>query len=202
MSACTDVIRARLQSLLTFNDWKNTTSAQLNAISANAQNGSVQPSPTESNTFATLSADIFNTTACIQSELTNLAGTSNTISQMQQEILSTNDAIVQAEADISISRDRVAYIRNPEQRTSYYESWFPLDRPMHVGNVPFFVGATVFILLFGLLLILSFMGVDFSIIIHPTLLVNLQYIFSQFTWLTLIQGVVFVYALYYFTGSR
>jgi len=202
MSACTDVIRARLQSLDTFNAWKNTTSTQLNAISANAQNGSAQPSPTESSTFATLSADIFNTTACVQSELTNLAGTTNTISQMQQEILTTSDAIIQAEADISISRDRVAYIRNPEQRTSYYESWFPLDRPMRAGNVPFFVGATVFIVLFGLLLILSFMGVDFSIIIHPTLLVNLQYIFAQFTWLTLIQGLALLYALYYFTRNR
>jgi hypothetical protein len=202
MSACTDAIKATLQSLDTFNAWKNTTSAQLNAISANAQNGSIEPSPIESSTFATLSADIFNTTACIQSELTKIAGTSNTISQMQQEILTTSDAIIQAESDISVSRDRVAYIRNPEQRTSYYESWFPLDRPMHAANVPFFVGATVFILLLGLLLILSFMGVDFSIIIHPTLLVNLQYVSSQFTWLTLIQGIVFVYALYYFTGNR
>jgi hypothetical protein len=102
------VIKATLQSLDTFNAWKNTTSAQLNAISANAQNGSIQPSPTESSTFATVSADIFNTTACIQSELTKIAGTSNTISQMQQEILTTSDAIIQAEADISVSRDRVA----------------------------------------------------------------------------------------------
>jgi hypothetical protein len=202
MSSCTDTIKARLQSLDTFNAWKNTTSAQLNAISANAQNGSTQPSPAESNTFATLSADIFNTTACIQAQLSNLSGTSNTISQMQQEILRTGDAIAEAEADISISRDRVAYIRNPEQHTSYYESWFPLDRPMHVGNVPFFVAATMFVLFFGLLLILSFMGVDFNIVLHPMLQVHMQYFLSQFTWLTFFQGLVLLYALYYFTRNR
>ena len=202
MSSCTDTIIARLQNQDTFNAWKNTTSTQLNAISANAQNGSVPPSPQEANNFATLSADIFNTTACIQAQLSKLSATSNTISSIQQEILSTSDAILEAEADISISRDRVAYIRHPERHTSYYESWFPLDRPMHLGNVPFLVGATVFVLLFGLLLILSFMGIDFSIMIHQTLLVNVQYILSQFTWLTFLQGLVFVYALYYFTANR
>jgi len=202
MSTCNGTILARLQSPDTFNAWKNTTSAQLNGISANAQNGSIQPSPGESNSFTALSADIFNTTACIQTQLTKLTGTSNAISSIQEEILSTSDAITQAEADISISRDRVAYIRHPEQHTSYYESWFPLDRPMHVGNVPFFVGATVFILLFCLLLILSFMGVDFSIIIHPILLVRLQYIYNQFTWFSLIQGLVLIYALYYFTRNK
>jgi len=202
MSTCNGTILARLQSPDTFNAWKNTTSAQLNAISANAQNGSVQPSSGESNSFTALSADIFNTTACIQTQLTKLTGTSNAISSIQEEILNTSDAITQAEADISISRDRVAYIRHPEQHTSYYESWFPLDRPMHVENVPFFVGATVFILLFCLLLILSFMGVDFSIIIHPILLVRLQYIYNQFTWFSLIQGLALIYALYYFTRNK
>jgi hypothetical protein len=202
MSACTDTIKARLENMDKFNDWKNKTSAELNAISANAQNGSVQPSPIESSNFATISTDIFNTTACIQSQLSTLAGTSNTISNIQQEILNTADAIEQAEADINISRDRVAYIRNPEQHTSYYESWFPLDRPMNVENVPFFVGATMFILLFGILLIFSFVGLDFNMVIHPRLQLYVQYIMSQFTWLTLFQAVVFVYALYYFTGNR
>jgi len=193
---------ARLQNQTTFNTWKNDTSAQLNAISANAQSGAVQPSSAESSSFSTLSADILNTTVCIQSQLTNLSGTSNQIHAIQEEIMSTKDAITQSEADSSIARDRVAYIRHPERHTSYYESWFPMDRPMHASSVPIFVGLTVFVILFGILLILSFMGVDFSIVIHPTLQVFGRYVYSQFTWLTFVQALLTIYSIYYFTHRQ
>jgi hypothetical protein len=202
MSACNSTILARLQNQDTFNAWKNATSAQLNAITANAQSGSVQPSPAESATFSTLSADILNTTVCIQSQITNLAGASNQIHSIQEEIMNTKDAITQSEADSSVARDRVAYIRHPERQTSYYESWFPMDRPMHTGSVPIFVGLTVFVILFGILLILSFLGVDFNIVIHPTLQVFIMYLYSQFTWLTFIQAVLAVYTIYYFTHRQ
>jgi hypothetical protein len=198
MSTCNSIILARLQSQDTFNTWKNDTSTQLNAISANAQSGAIQPSPTESTTFSTVAADILSTTSCIQSQLATLSGTSNHIHALQQEIMSTKDAITQSEVDSSIARDRVAYIRHPERHTSYYESWFPMDRPMQKGSVPIFVGLTLFTLLFGLLLILSFMGVDFNIVIHPRLQIFIQYVYSQVTWLTLIQALLTIYSIYYF----
>jgi hypothetical protein len=202
MSTCNSIILARLQSQDAFNTWKNDTSTQLNTISANAQSGAIQPSPTESTMFSTLSADILSTTSCIQSQLGTLSGTSNQIHSLQQEIMNTKDAIAQSEADLSIARDRVAYIRHPERHTSYYESWFPMDRPMQKGSVPIFVGLTVFTLLFSLLLILSFMGVDFNIVIHPRLQVFAQYVYSQVTWLTLVQALLTIYSIYYFTRRQ
>jgi hypothetical protein len=202
MSTCNSTILARLQSQDTFNAWKNATSAELNAISANAQNGALQPSPSESSTFSTLSADILSTTSCIQSQLTNLSGTSNQIHSVQEEIMKTKDTISQSEEDSNIARDRVAYIRHPERQTSYYESWFPMDRPMRTSSVPIFVGLTVFIILFSILLILSFLGIDFNIVIHPTLQVLAQYLYTQFTWLTLIQTLLAIYSIYYFTYRK
>ena len=202
MSTCNSTILARLQSQDTFNAWKNATSAELNAISANAQSGNLQPSPAEAATFSTLSADILNTTVCIQSQLTNLSGTSNQIHSIQEEIMTTKDAITQSEADSSVARDRVAYIRHPERNTSYYESWFPMDRPMRTSSVPIIVGLTVFVILFGILIIMSFMGIDFNIVIHPTLQGLMQYLYTQFTWLTFIQALLTIYSIYYFTHRK
>jgi hypothetical protein len=198
MTTCSSTILATLQNEDTFNAWKNATSAQLNGISANAQSGTLQPSSAESTTFSSLSADILNTTACIQSQLAHLSGTSNQIQTIQQQIMNTNDAIAQAREDSNIARDRVAYIRHPEQNTSYYESWFPMDRPMHTSSVPIFVAFTVFILLFCLLLILSSFGIDFNIVIHPTLQTWARVVYSQFTWLTLVQTLLSIYSIYYF----
>lgn len=198
MRACTDTILARLQSADSFNTWKNTTSSQLNAISANAQAGTVPPSSTESDSFATLSADIFSTTSCIQSQISSLSGTSNNIHTIQQEILDINDELTKAEEEVNIARDRVKYIRHPEQNTSYYESWFPIDRPMHKANIPIFIGVILFVFIFSLILCLSIIGVDFDIEIHPTLYLNIQYILSQFTWLTALQTALLIYGIYYF----
>jgi len=202
MPACTDTTLSRLQSVDSFNTWKNTTSSQLNGISANAQAGKVQPSPTESATFATLSADIFNTTACIQSQIANLSGTSNDIHTVQQEILDINDEITKAQEELDIARDRVAYIRHPEQHTSYYESWFPIDRPMHKSNIPIFIGVILFVFLFSIFMFMSIIGVDFDVVIHPTLLANIQYIMSQFTWITLLQAMLLIYGVYYFMNRK
>ena len=116
--------------------------------------------------------------------------------------MKTKDTISQSEEDSNIARDRVAYIRHPERQTSYYESWFPMDRPMRTSSVPIFVGLTVFIILFSILLILSFLGIDFNIVIHPTLQVLAQYLYTQFTWLTLIQTLLAIYSIYYFTYRK
>ena len=143
-SAMSNADLSRLQNQDNFNSWKQTVSAQLNSISSTTISGSTEPSSAEAAKLNTVATDIFNTTACIQEQLTLLSGTTNSIHDTQQGILDINDQILQAEADVNIARDRVAYIRHPEQHTSYYESWFPIDRPMHKENVSYFVAVTKF----------------------------------------------------------
>ena len=193
---------SRLQNQDNFNTWKQNVSAQLNSISSTTISGSTQPSSAEINQLNTVAADIFNTTACIQEQLTQLSGTTNSIHDTQQAILDINDQILQAEADVNIARDRVGYIRHPEQHTSYYESWFPIDRPMHKENVSYFVAATVFVVMFSILVGLSMIGFDISIIIQPRLYTFISYFISQFTWITLIQSIVILYAIYYFINRK
>jgi hypothetical protein len=174
------------------------TSGQLNAISSTAAGGSTPPAAGEQTTLANTSADIFKTAACIQEQLTSLSGSTNSIHTAQQSLLDLQQQINAAEADVAIARDRVAYIRHPEQNTSYYESWFPIDRPMHSANVPYFVGVTAFVVIFGILVVLSAIGLDINLIVSPTFMAYIQFIVSQFTYLTFLLTIVVIFIIYYF----
>jgi len=201
-SACTPTILTRIGSPDLFNAWKATTSGQLNAISSTAAAGSTPPSGGEQTTLAAATADIFNTSACLQEQLSTLGSSTNKIHEAQQSILDLQDEITAAEADIAIARDRVAYIRHPEQNTSYYESWFPIDRPMYSANVPYFVGVTAFIVIFGLLILLSTIGVNINLAISPSFMAFFMFIRSQFTYLTFLLTILAIFAIYYFINMR
>lgn len=148
------------------------------------------------------SSEIFDTAACLQEKLTALGSTTNQIQAAQQDILRLNKEITEAEADVAIARDRVAYIRHPEEHTSFYESWFPINRPMQRENVPYFIAVTVFLVVFSLLVGLSLIGMNINVSVNPALLYFIQSIMSQFTWLTLALFLVLVFAIYYFVNQR
>jgi sterol desaturase/sphingolipid hydroxylase (fatty acid hydroxylase superfamily) len=150
----------------------------------------------------TASSEVFDTAACIQEKLTALGSTTNQIQTAQQDILRLNKEITEAEADVAIARDRVAYIRHPEEHTSFYESWFPINRPMQRENVPYFIAVTVFLVVFSLLVGLSLIGMNINVSMNPALLYFIQRIASQFTWLTLALFFVLVFAIYYFVNQR
>jgi hypothetical protein len=148
------------------------------------------------------SNEVFDTAACIQEKLTALGSTTNQIQTAQQDILRLNKEITEAEADVAIARDRVAYIRHPEEHTSFYESWFPINRPMHRENVPYFIAVTVFLVVFSLLVGLSLIGMNINVSVNPALLYFIQSILAQFTWLTFALFLVLVFAIYYFVNQR
>jgi hypothetical protein len=201
-SVCTPQILTRIADPTTFNAWKAITSGNLNSISSSAAAGSLPPSPNESSALSTASADIFATSACIQEQINSLGSTTNNIQSAQTAILDLNKQIDEAKAQVAIARDRVAYIRHPEQHTSFYESWFPIDRPMHVTSVPAFLGITVFLFVFALLIVLSVMGVDLQITITPGLGFALTGIRAQFTWFSGLEFLVIAGLVYYFVIKK
>ena len=127
----------------------------------------MQPTSTEQATLVATESEIFNTVACLQEQISQLGGTTNGIQDAQQQILSLNDEIKNEQANADIARDRVAYIRNPEQHTSFYESWFPMDRPMRLGSVPIFIGVIVFLFIFIVLILLALAGANITFQLPP-----------------------------------
>lgn len=201
-SSCTPQILVRIGDSTAFGAWKGVTSGTLNSISSAAAAGTIPPSQNESSTLSTTSADIFATTACIQEQISTLGSTTNRIQSAQTSILNLNKEIEDAKAQVNVARDRVGYIRHPEQTTSFYESWFPIDRPMHVTSVPVFLAITVFLFVFALLMVFSALGINLQVITSPNMFTGISQIMQQFTWLTGIQFLVIAGLVYYFVIKK
>ena len=152
--ACTTALNTRLSSIDSFNSWKDTTSTSLGLFSA----GSL----TDQTAYTTLEADIYATLACIHEKTAALHTSTNDIQQAQTSILATEQSIKDAEEQIKIAKDRVAYTRDPDSHTSFYESWFPMDRPMKPISIPIFIGLITFFGVIIVLLLLSYFGINVS----------------------------------------
>jgi hypothetical protein len=201
-TSCSPHILVRIGDSTTFNAWKGVTSGTLNSISSAAAAGTIAPSQNESFTLSTASADIFATTACIQEQMSILGSTTNSIQSAQASILRLNKEIEDTKAQVDVARDRVGYIRHPEQTTSFYESWFPIDRPMHVTSVPVFLAITVFLFVFAILMVFSAMGINLQVVTPPNMFSGVSQIREQFTWFSGLQFLVIAGLVYYFVIKK
>ena len=167
--------------LKNFSDWNATTRDELANLAA-----LTNPEQGDQDVLANIQTDVTNVNACLESLVASASSLPNTISATQEHILDLNDKIIAEETSAAIARDRVAYIRNPAAATSNYESWFPLDRPMHPISIFILLGITIFICVFGLLMAGSAVGIDLSVAVAASSQINsLQ---SKISYPTMILG--------------
>ena len=69
---------------------------------------------------------------------------------------------------------------------------------MNSSSVPFFVGVTAFITIFGVLIFLSYLGLEVNINATPSLVGFTYNILDQFTFTTILLIIALVVVLYYF----
>jgi len=79
------------------------------------------------------------------------------------ELNRLKDQIVEAQKDLKIAEDRVATLRHPEKDRSYYESWFPVNRPLTNRTVFIVLAIGVFFFILSLLIILKTFGVGIQV---------------------------------------
>lgn len=161
-SSCSEIIEGRLASSAAFDSWRLTTDATLTQLAAGTT------TPMALTTLTEKESEISQTTQCLQSKLMNLGTTADTISAKQEEILQLQQRIQDQEKMGEIAKDRVKYTRDSDRPVSYYESWFPLGRPMRPIMIPVLFGISIFFGVFFLLLFMSSMGFIFSLRILDT----------------------------------
>jgi hypothetical protein len=66
-------------------------------------------------------------------------GTATAISQLTTEIADSQKILEQKERDATIAKDRASTVVRPELNSSYYDSWFPLNRPLKRAAIPILV---------------------------------------------------------------
>jgi hypothetical protein len=205
-SACSvdTALEPRITTSSAFGIWKEITSTAINRLitSANTKNG--QLSDGEKAEFEVLQKDVFNTLACLQEKQMGASSTTNDIHTSQARILELQEQLKQREEEVQIAKDRVAYIRDPDARPSYYQSWFPMDRPMRPTSIPIFIGIVVFFSMFIFMAILSVVGINISVLSAPgsSSFSLLQWMQAQLTpgfWLVF---VILVSVIIYFRARN
>jgi hypothetical protein len=82
----------------------------------------------------------------------------NSLEVSNSELINVKSEIEEAKKDLKISEERVATLRHPEKDRSYYESWFPLNRPLTNRTIIIILAIGVFFLILSFLIILKIFG--------------------------------------------
>lgn len=84
-------------------------------------------------------------------QATNYAHITNRSEQLDVEI-------IQATQDLQVMKERVASLRSPYATQSYYESWFPINRPLRNISIVVLLALGIFFYVFTLFSLMHSLG--------------------------------------------
>jgi hypothetical protein len=175
-----------------FSSWHDTTTSTVNAMKSTGYSGSAS--------VTQIQQDIMDASLCVGDAVTTVTNTPNNISQLHEAIADVTEKLEEAEKDIEIAKNRVAYVRHPEQQTSNYESWFPINRPIHVLSLIVLMSLSIFMGIFFLLVVFSQLGFDLMLYIPNRLRSGFfSWLSMQFTWSFGIVFIILISVLLYYT---
>lgn len=98
------------------------------------------------------------------SVLTTRAGVNpaTSVTESSAELNRLKAEIKQAQEDLQIAEERVATLRNPEKDKSYYESWFPINRPLTQTMIVILLAIGVFFFVLSFFIIIKALGFNLS----------------------------------------
>jgi hypothetical protein len=130
---------------------------------------------------------------CLREGLDSSLNVSNTISDLQSEILRVSTSLSKQEKAIDIAKERLQYVKDEQKDVSYYQGWFPIQRPLKQTTVPVLVFLTILFLMFSCGLLLKMGGMQVQVGMPWIVALLVAPGTTQFTpafWLTF--GLLFV----------
>ena len=97
-------------------------------------------------------SDLSQALSCLQNEITAQTQTSTSVTTLYDQKNQLQKRIDDKHKSNQVAKDRVALLTNPERKTTVYESWFPLQRPLKLSTV-------LILLVIGLFFISIFIGI-------------------------------------------
>jgi outer membrane murein-binding lipoprotein Lpp len=149
-STCTAEILDRLNNSSTFSTWRNQTTTALNNITTET--------PTTNTQLQNIETQITNTLSCAQERLNTLSNTPSSITRLTSDLTAARAELDAAKQTAQIAKERSQLITNPEKRTSVYEGWFPIFRPLQLTSMLVLLGLALFFTSFSLGILTQLMG--------------------------------------------
>lgn len=100
------------------------------------------------------------TIRCIQSDILQRNEYSSKMYIFQQEIDTLRAELKEKQEILAEAKERSETVRDPYTKTTWWELWFPLGRPMKKEHVPVLLSVSIFMLVFSLGIFLRFAGFE------------------------------------------
>ena len=98
--------------------------------------------------------------SCIHSDLIQRNTESSKLYNLQQEIEELRKEAAEKKGIAKESTERAGDLENPYNKTTWYETWFPLGRPIQKENVPVLLSVSILMLVVSLGIFLRFAGME------------------------------------------
>ena len=97
---------------------------------------------------------------CIQKDIVQRNDISSRLYSLQQEVEEARKTAVERKETLAEAKERSSEVQNPYNNTTWWESWFPLGRPIRKENVPVLLSVSILMLVFSLGIFLRFAGFE------------------------------------------
>jgi hypothetical protein len=101
---------------------------------------------------------------CIQKDILQRNDFTARLYSLQQEVEEARKIAKTRKETVAEAKERSAEIQNPYNNTTYWESWFPLGRPIQKENVPVLLSVSILMLVFSLGIFLRLAGQDLQFV--------------------------------------
>jgi len=164
MSACTAAILAKIDNQQEFNNWaeglgiSNVSTGCTGVTGENQSNMSKEDGDKAS-------ADILKYMSCLGEKInTEYGDKPNTIARLQTAIQDLNTQIQKEEVNVQIAKERASFLGKGGSPPSYYDSWFPIGRPVKPQVVPVLLALIFFFTIVAFLFLLSYFGIEIKVL--------------------------------------
>ena len=121
--ACDSILREMTHE--NFNKWKESKKLAISGIS----------SKTDESAITQTESDLTLALTCLQTAVSEKTQGSFSVTSLYDQKLQIQKSIDDKIKTNQVSKDRVALLTNPERKTTVYESWFPLQRPLKLSTL-------------------------------------------------------------------
>ena len=101
---------------------------------------------------------------CIQKDIVQRNDVSSRLYTLQQEVEEARKIAAQRKQTLEEAKERSSEVQHPYANTTWWETWFPLGRPIRKDNVPVLLSVSILMLVFSLGIFLRFAGVELQLV--------------------------------------
>lgn len=101
---------------------------------------------------------------CIQRDWTLKTEIASQLYDAQTDVKRARASVKNSKESVEEAKERANLLENPYSKTTWWETWFPLGRPMKKDNVPVLMGISVFFLIFALGLFLRLSAIELQFV--------------------------------------